>query len=69
MGNFTSEQVVERAKQIYKKPVCIDLIDEAIKEPTLEKAALMLIDDSMFWDGSWTTCIKEHSMELIIKGK
>lgn len=50
MKNFTEEQVRAEARRIYGKPISIDMIDEAMREDTLEEAVQVIILDSTYWD-------------------
>lgn len=53
MAKFTEQEVIERAKEIYKSAVCLDMLDDAMKEKTVEEAAMVLVLDSSYWDGKF----------------
>ena len=48
---FTEKQVRETARQIYGKPICVDMLNDAMCEETLADAVEVIIIDSQFWDG------------------
>ena len=50
MAKFTRHDVVAKAFEIYGKPVCVDMLDDAMLEPTLEDAVDVIILDSQYWD-------------------
>jgi len=50
---FTREELIAYAYEKYGNPICTDKITEALKEPDIESAAQVLIDDSAYWDGTW----------------
>lgn len=47
---FTREQIIAEAKRQYGKPVCLDRINEAQKEPTLQEAVDMIIINTAYWE-------------------
>lgn len=51
MAAFTPEQVKAEARRQYGHPICINLMDEAMQEDTLEEAVLVIVMDSAYWDG------------------
>lgn len=53
-NKFTEEDVIKAARETYGKPICTDLIKEAMLRDTLEEAVDILLFDSMFWDGVYT---------------
>lgn len=51
MPNFTKDDVVARAKELYPgKSICIDMLDDAMDCDDLESAAVTLVLDSAMWD-------------------
>jgi len=50
---FTREEVIRLAAEKYGDSVCLDFIEEAMEEDTLEAAAQVVIDGSWFWDSYW----------------
>lgn len=48
--NFTEEEVIAEAKRVYGAPVCLDLLSDAMEEPTLEDAVMVIVIDSQYWD-------------------
>jgi hypothetical protein len=49
---FTKEEVIKAARKEYGSPVCIDMIDEAMKAKTLEEAVEIIVCDSYYWDNA-----------------
>lgn len=49
---LSQDQIFKRVRELYKGPLCIDLMKEAQNANTLDEAAMILITDSQFWDGS-----------------
>lgn len=50
MSTFTKEELIAAARTAYGKPVCIDLVDDAMKCNTLEEGVSMIVLDSAMWD-------------------
>ena len=50
MKAFTEEDVIRAAREEYGKPVCIDMLSDAMEEDSLEKAVEVIIIDSYYWD-------------------
>lgn len=48
--SFTQEQVIEGAVERHGREVCIDLIESAMQEETLEAAIDLIIMDTLFWE-------------------
>ena len=52
-NKFTEEQVIELAREMYGKPICLDMLKDAMMKETVEDAAQVLIIDSAYWDGTF----------------
>lgn len=50
--HFTREDVVSTARMRYGRPVCVDLIEDALECETLEEAVDLILFDSQYWDGT-----------------
>jgi len=50
MTGFTREDVIAAAKAKYGKPICVDAMDEAMLESTLDEAVLVILLQSAYWD-------------------
>jgi hypothetical protein len=50
MSKFTEDDLIAAAKACYGKPICIDLLKDAMKCDTLWAAVNTLILDSAMWD-------------------
>lgn len=50
---FTEEELVKAASKKYGKPISVDMLDDAMTQPTLEQAIEVLIIDSVYWDGDF----------------
>lgn len=50
MENFTEEDVRREARRQYGKKICIDQLNEAMRQPTLQEAVQVIIMDSEYWD-------------------
>lgn len=49
---FTEQQVIDGAKSQYKGSVCLDQLDEAMRQKTLQEAIDIIVLDSAYWDGN-----------------
>lgn len=49
---FTKEQLIAEARRQYGKPICLDMVADAMAEETLREAVEVLIIDSLYWDES-----------------
>lgn len=49
--SFTEQEVIAQARKEYGKPVCLDMLSDAMREATLEAAVEVIITDSAYWDG------------------
>jgi len=47
---FTKDDVKFEARKRYGKPICIDMLDDAMKCDDLESAVMMIMLDSACWD-------------------
>jgi hypothetical protein len=50
MSHFTEQDVIDVARAKYGKPVCVDMMDEAMLAETLDEAVLVIMLDSAMWD-------------------
>ncbi len=50
MSDFTKEDVIAGAFARHKKAVSIELIDDAMEEPTLEDAIELILLDTIYWE-------------------
>jgi len=51
MTHFTEQDVIDAAKAKYGvKPVCVDMMDEAMLAPTLDEAVIVILLDTAMWD-------------------
>jgi hypothetical protein len=48
---FTEQEVVTEARKQYGKPVCLDMLEDAMRQETLEEAVRVIVLDSAYWDG------------------
>lgn len=49
--HFTEQDVIDAARaQNGGKPVCVDMMDEAMLEETLDEAVLVIALDTAMWD-------------------
>ncbi len=47
---FTEDDVKREARQRYGKPICIDMLREAMACDDLESAVMVIMLDSAMWD-------------------
>jgi len=47
---FTREQVIAEATRRFGRAVCVDQIDDAMREETLEEAVDLILVDTVMWD-------------------
>jgi len=50
MPKFTEAELITAAKAAYGKPICINLLKDAMQCDTLEDAVETIIMDSAIWD-------------------
>lgn len=50
MTKFTEDELIAATKAAYRKPICIDMLKDAMQCDTLEDAVSMLVLDSAMWD-------------------
>jgi len=53
MYNFTKNEVLAEVRKTFKEPVCLDFIEDARQEETIQDAATVIIVDSAFWNGTF----------------
>jgi len=51
--NFTEMEVLREVRKTFDEPMCLDFIDDARCEDTIENAAEVIIIDSAFWNGTF----------------
>lgn len=50
--HFTEEDIIGGVKKLNGgKPVCVDMMDEAMRAPTLDEAVKVVMMDTEYWDG------------------
>lgn len=49
---FTEEEIIKAALKEYGRPVCIDMIEDAMKAKTIEEAVEIIVCDSYYWDNA-----------------
>lgn len=47
---FTREDVIQYAQSRYRKALCLDQLQDALQQPTVEDGANVLLMDSAMWD-------------------
>ena len=53
MYNFTENQVLAEVRRTFKEQVCLDFMEDARKEDTVQDAATVIILDSAYWNGTF----------------
>lgn len=53
MYNFTEEEVFAEVRKTFDEPLCLDMLDDARREETIEEAATVIILDSAYWNGTF----------------
>ncbi len=49
--HFTEEDIIGGVKKLNGgKPVCVDMMDEALLAPTLDEAITVIAMDTAYWD-------------------
>jgi hypothetical protein len=51
--NFTEEEVLAEVRKIFDEDICLDMMEDARTERTIEDAASLIICDSALWNGTW----------------
>lgn len=51
--NFTEDEVIAEVRKTFDEPICLDFLDDARGEDTIESAAETIICDSAYWNGTW----------------
>ena len=51
--NFTEEEVIAEVRKTFDEPICLDYMEDARGEDTIEGAAETIICDSAYWNGTW----------------
>ncbi len=50
---FTEEQIFAEIRKTHNKPICIDKLREARFAETIEVAAQIIIDDTIYWNNKY----------------
>ena len=56
---FTEKEIIAAAKEEYDGPICVDMIEDAMKAETLEEAVQIIVSDTYYWDEYW------HNLEYL----
>lgn len=48
--DISEDDLVDMALEQYGRPICTDMLDEAMKAKTVQEAVDILITDSQYWD-------------------
>lgn len=48
--SISRDELISLAAKEYGGPVCVDMLDEAMKAKTVQEAVDILITDSSYWD-------------------
>ena len=51
--NFTKNEVLAEVRRTFKEEICLDMMDDARCEETIEDAAEVIILNSAYWNGTW----------------
>ena len=50
--NFTEQEVLDEVRKTFDEEICLDFMDDARTQDTIERAAEVIIIDSAFWNGT-----------------
>jgi len=53
MYNFTPKEVMDEVRKTFDEPMCLDFLEDAMTEKTIEDAAQVIILDSAYWNDTW----------------
>ena len=62
---FTAEEVKQLASTYYGKAICCDLMEDALKEPTLNDAVSLILLDTVTWDSPTGNCLDKEIWKRI----
>ena len=51
--NFTEDEVIAEIRKTFDEDICLDFIDDARCEDTIERAAEVIMIDSALWNGTF----------------
>lgn len=50
---MSAEELIQKATEQYGGGICVDMLDEALQQETMQEAIDVLIVDTIYWDGSY----------------
>ncbi len=51
--NFTENEVLKEVRRTFKEEVCLDFMEDARCEETIQDAATVIVLDSAYWNGTF----------------